>query len=226
MEYKRKINSEIKNNYKFNIQKNENSHKQNIIWNKKNSNLKSNLFKMTWSNSKSLNKINERLNVQNNKKYNTNINKLKKSNSINNINEENKKIDKIFVNTLKNREKTINYDNINNSNILNKIKLKKKKINIRPNDNNKGKEQSLNILDRISSKYILKGIFYYIHDKFFKLKLIKHSNLFKKKLDINIFDYQEEYLYKNRFDIIKYFSFLYRSSENISKNFLNFSFFS
>ena len=59
MEYKKKINSEIKNNYKSNnLQNNkiEYSNKQNIITNDKNNNLKSHTFKMIGNYKKTLNK--------------------------------------------------------------------------------------------------------------------------------------------------------------------------
>ena len=241
MEYKKKINSEIKNNYKSNnLQNNKNkySNKQNIIINNKNNILKSHPFKMVGnykkSLSKTLNKSYTKINTQNNKNYYSkslsskkikvnyaNNNNLKNSNNIININEENKKNNnKIFVNTIKNREKKVECDNINDSYILNKNKLKKKNFNINLKDNNINKEHKEQLLNKISSKYILEGIFDYIYDRYFKLKLFEYSNLFQKKLHINIFNYQEKYLDKNGFDIIKYFSYIYNSSKNFSKDLL------
>ena len=101
--------------------------------------------------------------------------------------------------------------------ISNKDNLKKKNININLKDNNIDKEKLLN---KILSNYILEGIFDYIYDRHFKLKLFEYSNLFQKKLDINIFNYQEKYLDKNGFDIINYFSYIYNSSKNFSKDLL------
>ena len=215
MEYKKKINSEIKNNYKSNnLQNNKNkySNKQNIITNNKNNNLKSHPFKMIGNYKKTLNKtLNKsypKINTHNNKNY------YSKSLSSKKI-----KANCAIINKLNNSNNTINIneENINDSYILNKNNLKKKNFNINLKDNNINKEQLLN---KILSKYILEGIFDYICDRNFKLKLFEYSNLFQKKLDINIFNYQEKYLDKNGFDIIKYFSFIYNSSENFSKDLL------
>ena len=65
------------------------------------------------------------------------------------------------------------------------------------------------IFDKILSKYIQEGIFDYIHDGDFKFKLFTYSNLFQKRFEINIFDYQEKFFKIRRYDLIKYFSFIY-----------------
>ena len=46
------------------------------------------------------------------------------------------------------------------------------------------------MLKNIKSNHILKAIFNYINDEYFALKLFKHSNLFQKKMDFNLDNYQ------------------------------------
>ena len=128
------------------------------------------------------------------------INKLESSNNIFNINEDNLKIDKKNINI---NEPNIKYNNINH-----------KEMSINPNNNIFIEK----ILDKISSKYILKGIFDYIDESGdYKLKLFIYSNIFQNKLDINIYKYQEIYFKKKGFDLIKYFSVIYNSSKEFSK---------
>ena len=184
MENKKKIKSEIKSNCKFkNFENNKNkfNNRENLIINnnKNNNNLKSNPFNIpSSSNSRRPNKIIDKPYKSFNTKFISNINiKVNYINNNININEKNNKINKILVNTKKNKEKIVKYDNINDSYILNKNKLKKTKININSNNNNINIKQLLN---KISSKYILEGIFDYIHDRYFKPKLFRYTNLFQK----------------------------------------------
>ena len=215
----------------FNKLKNsECNNNQNLIINEKNNNLDSNTDKKTESDSMKLNDIiNKPLNStcyinQLNQKFN----KIEFQNNQNNNNEslknENNKDNYEKINILKNSNNIINIneDNIKINNNNNDIKesyiknkdVKEKEININLNNNINIKQ----ILDKISSKYILKGIFDYIdEDVYFKLKLFIHSNSFQKKLDINIFKYQEKYFKNKGLDLIQYFSFIYNSSKVFSK---------
>ena len=61
------------------------------------------------------------------------------------------------------------------------------------------KKEFLSVLEKISSKYILESIFNYIRDEKYKLKLFINSKLFQKKLNLNLIDYQENYI--NRFNL-------------------------
>ena len=45
------------------------------------------------------------------------------------------------------------------------------------------------ILEKISSKYIFEGIFNYINNQNFKMKLLCYSKALQKKININIIDY-------------------------------------
>ena len=65
----------------------------------------------------------------------------------------------------------------------------------------------MELLDKISSKYIINKIFDYINDNnFFKYKLVVHSKKFQQILNIRLFDYQNIYLGKTglRSDIYIY----------------------
>ena len=50
------------------------------------------------------------------------------------------------------------------------------------------------ILAKISSKYVFQNIFDYIKDSKFKLRLFNYSKYFQKMLDIDIIDYESEYI--------------------------------
>jgi hypothetical protein len=54
-----------------------------------------------------------------------------------------------------------------------------------------------NLLEKIQSKYIKKGIFNYIKDEHFSFKLIKYSKRMQKEYGFNIFTYQEKYVEKS-----------------------------
>ena len=53
-----------------------------------------------------------------------------------------------------------------------------------------------NKLERIKSIYLLKGLFNYIKDENYHLKVFKYSKSFQKKMGINLIDYQELYIFK------------------------------
>ena len=55
------------------------------------------------------------------------------------------------------------------------------------------------LLSKINSAYILERIFAYIEDNNFKYKLFSFSNLFQKKMNIGLFNYQE--LYFKKYDL-------------------------
>ena len=64
-----------------------------------------------------------------------------------------------------------------------------------------------NLLETIHSKYILDTIFKYIkEEKIFKMDLFAYSIYFQKKLNLNLFDYQEEFLKLNG---IHFYNYLY-----------------
>ena len=60
------------------------------------------------------------------------------------------------------------------------------------------------MLKNIKSNHILKAIFNYINDEYFALKLFKYSNLFQKKMDFNLDNYQLSYLKQIAPDLHKY----------------------
>jgi hypothetical protein len=79
------------------------------------------------------------------------------------------------------------------------------------------------LLEKLSSNYILKNIFEYIKDIKFKFKLFAHSKLFQKILELKLVDYQLTYI--NQFglpDMNTYFSSNnYSSFRDYDKNFLS-----
>ena len=52
-------------------------------------------------------------------------------------------------------------------------------------------EKNENILLKIKSKYIFNNIFEYLYDYSYKYRLLKYSNIIRKKFDISIIDYQK-----------------------------------
>ena len=91
---------------------------------------------------------------------------------------------------------------------------KKDLINLKKKNIEKNNIENRQLLIKITSKYILKGIFDYTDEnEDFKLNLLIHSNTFQKKLDINIYKYQEKYFKNIGLDLIKYFSFIYNSDK-------------
>ena len=52
------------------------------------------------------------------------------------------------------------------------------------------------ILAKISSKYIFQNIFKYIDSSIFKYRLFNYSKYFQKRLDIDIVDYEKQYISK------------------------------
>ena len=75
-----------------------------------------------------------------------------------------------------------------------------------------------NILEKISSKYILKTIFNYIQDDMLKYKLFIHSKSFQEKLGIQKYDYQEIYFNKIEINLFDYWKLDYNKyDEDIIK---------
>ena len=62
-------------------------------------------------------------------------------------------------------------------------------------------------LSKITNKYDLHRIFEYINDYKFKFKLFKLSASFQKKLDLELYNYQEEYLKQFGINLVNYFSY-------------------
>ena len=60
------------------------------------------------------------------------------------------------------------------------------------------------ILERITSKYILRKITDYFEDNNFLYKLFRFSKSFQEKLNIGLLDYQALYFQKNGLNIEKY----------------------
>ena len=54
-----------------------------------------------------------------------------------------------------------------------------------------------NLLEKISSKYIIEVINTYIKDENYIYKLIKYNKFIQKKLNIKLIDYKEKYYNKN-----------------------------
>ena len=74
------------------------------------------------------------------------------------------------------------------------------------------------LLEKISSKVILKKIFNYIQNDMLKYKLFIHSKLFQEKLDIHIYDYKEIYLNKREINLFDYWKLDYNKyDEDIIK---------
>ena len=74
------------------------------------------------------------------------------------------------------------------------------------------------LLEKISSKVILKKIFNYIQNDMLKYKLFIHSKLFREKLDIHIYDYKEIYLNKREINLFDYWKLDYNKyDEDIIK---------
>ena len=60
------------------------------------------------------------------------------------------------------------------------------------------------ILEKIKSNYIIKNIFDYISNDLIKYKLFIHSKKFKECLNIQLFDYQDKYFNKIKFNLKDY----------------------
>ena len=60
------------------------------------------------------------------------------------------------------------------------------------------------LINNITSKYILNTIFNYIKDKNFKDKLFLYSKKFQKKFDIKLIGLKENYLKIIKFDLDKF----------------------
>ena len=82
------------------------------------------------------------------------------------------------------------------------------------------KNEFLSVLEKISSKYILESIFNYIEDEKYKLKLFINSKLFQKKLNINLIDYQENYIGKFNLNPNDYLYVNYNIPDNYNKEYL------
>ena len=90
-----------------------------------------------------------------------------------------------------------------------------------------------NILEKITSKYIIQNIFNYISNDLIKYKLFIHSIKFKECLNIQLFDYQDKYFNKIKFNFKDYckvsndisnkqYNLKNKLNEFLSKNNLNF----
>ena len=77
--------------------------------------------------------------------------------------------------------------------------------------------ENTSILAKIKSNYILKNIFNYILSKNFILKFFVYSNYFKKKLDLQLINYQESYL--NQFNMVLFDYLFFNEKEFYSKDF-------
>ena len=77
--------------------------------------------------------------------------------------------------------------------------------------------ENTSILAKIKSNYILKDIFSYILNKNFILKFFIYSNYFKKKLDLQLINYQESYL--NQFNMVLTDYLFFNNKEFNSKDF-------
>ena len=62
------------------------------------------------------------------------------------------------------------------------------------------------LLTKLKSKYLILTIFEYIKDDNIMLKLFVKSKYFQKKIDVDLFDYQQIFFNKNKFDFRDYFS--------------------
>ena len=77
------------------------------------------------------------------------------------------------------------------------------------------------LLEKIKSKYILEEILSYIKQEY-KLKIFVHSNLYQKKLNLKLLDYQVAYINQFGMDINDYLFFDYNKikEENFQKDYL------
>ncbi len=66
-----------------------------------------------------------------------------------------------------------------------------------------------NLMETIGSKYIILTIFSYIDDYKFKYIFFKNSKMFQSKLNLELYQYQDEYLKKNGIHLSYYFSLYY-----------------
>ena len=60
------------------------------------------------------------------------------------------------------------------------------------------------ILDKINSKFVHEKIYDYIRDENFKFKLFKHSKYYQNKLEIDVFNYKERYIYQTKINFNDY----------------------
>ena len=77
------------------------------------------------------------------------------------------------------------------------------------------------LIGKIKSKYTILKIFEYIKDDHIMLKLFSKSKFLQKKLNIDLFDYQQIYLNKNKFNINEYLctsELYYDNPEKYDKN--------
>ena len=77
------------------------------------------------------------------------------------------------------------------------------------------------LIDKIKANFILNGIFDYIQDTNFKLKLFIHSKSNQKKLDLELVIYKDLYLNKIGFDL-DYYLYSKYNKEFLNKNYQNF----
>ena len=80
------------------------------------------------------------------------------------------------------------------------------------------------ILDKINSKFIHEKIYDYIKDENFKFKLFKHSKYYQKKLEIDVFNYKERYIYQTKINFNDYlccYSLFNGKPKDFDKNILS-----
>ena len=75
-------------------------------------------------------------------------------------------------------------------------------------------------LERIKCLFLVKEILNYIQDKNYKFKLFKYSKSFQKKFDIDLIDYQEQYINKLGINFGDYLTLKFDENENFIKDIL------
>ena len=75
-----------------------------------------------------------------------------------------------------------------------------------------------NLMETIGSKYIILTIFSYIDDYKFKYIFFKNSKMFQSKLNLELYQYQDEYLKKNGIHLSYYFSLYCNCISNFDNN--------
>lgn len=73
--------------------------------------------------------------------------------------------------------------------------------------------EDLNLLEKVSSKYIISNISSYIEDEYFLYKLFLYSKSLQKKMNIEIINYKKIYNCK-KIDYEKYLDYIYMIKMN------------
>ena len=109
--------------------------------------------------------------------------------SLTKIDENIKKNNEIIFNLLNKTKPESNIAANISTNIENKNKKSNEKINLVKSEKNLKDINHKNILNKISSNYILKRVFSYLYERN-KLDLIKYNNSLKNKIDIKLLNYK------------------------------------